>query len=265
METRPERRFLRVVTTPLFDDTVCGALLLMQDLTELRQLQSMRQEFIGNISHELRTPLASIKVLAETLQEAARDDPAAARGFLGRIEDAVESMAQLVEELVELSRIETGQAELRLEEVDLHLVAQEVQAAMKPQADRKGVGLEVGPAPDLPPARADAEKIRRVLTNLVHNAIKFTPAGGTVTMSTGAEEGTVVVRVTDTGIGIPADDISRVFERFYKVDKSRSGEGTGLGLAIAKHVVQAHSGTIWAESQEGKSSTFAFTLPRAKS
>ncbi|MEE9202969.1 MAG: ATP-binding protein [Dehalococcoidia bacterium] len=265
VETRPDRRFLRVMATPLFDGGVSGALLVMQDLTELRQLQSMRQEFIGNISHELRTPLASIKVLAETLQDAVRDDPAVVKGFLSRIEGEVESMAQLVEELVELSRIETGRAKLELEEVDLSLLAQEVEAAMEPQARRKGVGLGVEPAPDLPPARADAGKVRRVLTNLVHNAIKFTPAGGTVTVSAGVEEGMVVVRVTDTGIGIPSAELSRVFERFYKVDKSRSGEGTGLGLAIAKHVVQAHGGTIWAESQEGKGSTFAFTLSQARS
>jgi two-component system phosphate regulon sensor histidine kinase PhoR len=172
-------------------------------------------------------------------------------------------MAQLVEELVELSRIETGRAELELEEVDLNLLAHEVQVAMEPQARRKGVGLGVEPAADLPPGRADAGKVHRVLTNLVQNAIKFTAAGGTVTVSTGVAEGMVVVRVADTGMGIPASDLSRVFERFYKVDKSRSGEGTGLGLAIAKHVVQAHGGTIWAESQEGKGSTFVFTLPQA--
>lgn len=264
VETRPDRSFLRVMAIPLFDDGVSGALLVMQDLTELRQLQSMRQEFIGNISHELRTPLATIKVLAETLQEAVRDDPAAVRGFLGRIEDEVGSMAQLVEELVELSRIETGRGELEMEEVDLNLLTQEVQVGMEPQAGRKGVVLRLEPAPHLPPAQADAGKIRRVLTNLVHNAIKFTPAGGTVTVGTGVEEGVVVVRVADTGIGIPAADLSRVFERFYKVDKSRSSEGTGLGLAIAKHVVQAHGGTIWAESQEGKGATFAFTLRQAR-
>jgi two-component system phosphate regulon sensor histidine kinase PhoR len=266
VETRPDRRFLRVVATPLVeDDMVYGVLLVMQDLTELRQLQSVRQEFIGNISHELRTPLASVKVLAETLQRAVKDDPAAVAGFLSRIDDEVDSMAQLVEELVELSRIETGQAGLSLAEVDLNLLAVEMQGSMKLQAGRKGVDLLVEQSLHLPPAWADAERVRRVLANLVHNAIKFTPTGGRVTVTALPGGGEVTVRVTDTGVGIPDEDLTRVFERFYKVDKSRSGEGTGLGLAIAKHVVQAHGGRIWAESQVGKGSTFSFTLPRSMS
>ncbi|MDP6510195.1 MAG: ATP-binding protein, partial [Dehalococcoidia bacterium] len=130
------------------------------------------------------------------------------------------------------------------------------------QAGRKEVDLLVEQSLHLPPAWADAERVRRVITNLVHNAIKFTPTGGKVTVTAVPEGGEVTVRVTDTGVGIPDEDLTRVFERFYKVDKSRSGEGTGLGLAIAKHVVQAHGGRIWAESQVGKGSTFSFTLPR---
>ncbi|MDP7240553.1 MAG: ATP-binding protein, partial [Dehalococcoidia bacterium] len=264
IEARPDRRFLRVVATPLVEgDTVGGVLLVIQDLTELHQLQSVRQEFIGNISHELRTPLASVKVLAETLQRAVKEDPEAVAGFLRRIDDEVDSMAQLVEELVELSRIETGQVGLDLGEVDLHLLALEVQEAMYLQARRKGVDLLVEQSLQLPPAWADANRVRRVLTNLVHNAIKFTPQSGRVTVAAVHEDGEVTVRVTDTGVGIPEEDLTRVFERFYKVDKSRSGEGTGLGLAIAKHVVQAHGGRIWAENREVHGSTFTFTLPRS--
>jgi two-component system phosphate regulon sensor histidine kinase PhoR len=179
IEARPDRRFLRVVATPLVEgDTVGGVLLVIQDLTELHQLQSVRQEFIGNISHELRTPLASVKVLAETLQRAVKEDPEAVAGFLRRIDDEVDSMAQLVEELVELSRIETGQVGLDLGEVDLHLLALEVQEAMYLQARRKGVDLLVEQSLQLPPAWADANRVRRVLTNLVHNAIKCSCARG---------------------------------------------------------------------------------------
>ena len=258
------KRFLRVVAAPIQDikgNGLAGALLVFQDLTELRRLQTIRQEFVANISHELRTPLASIKAAAETLQDGAIDDRQVAQDFLARIEGEVDRMTQLVRELGELAHIETGERELKLSSVSLGQLVEEAVARLGPQAERKGVALLTDLPPDLPDARIDVAQIQQALTNIVHNAIKFTPAGGSVTVSTQLVGNSVSVSVVDTGIGIPADDLPHVFERFYKADKSRSSEGTGLGLAIAKHIVQAHGGRIWAESVEGKGSTFTFTLP----
>jgi two-component system phosphate regulon sensor histidine kinase PhoR len=221
----------------------------------------MRREFIGNISHELRTPLSVIKVIIETLESGAIADQKTARDFLTRVDDEVDRLTQMVTELTELSRIESGRAELRKEPLNLNSLIEGVIARFNPQADRQGVTLSSELPPDLPPVTADKERIGQVLTNLVHNAIKFTPSGGRATISAKQEKDSIVVQVADTGIGISREDLPRVFERFYKADKARTSEGTGLGLAIAKHIVQAHGGSIWAQSEEGKGSTFSFSLP----
>jgi len=257
-ESSVSKSFLRVIAIPI---ARTGVLLLFQDLTELRSLQTTRRELIGNISHEFRTPLAGIKAMAETLSGAAIDDKAAARDFLTRIDGEVDRLTQLVEELTELSRIETGKAELKKEPVDLNKLVEEVIAQLSPQAERQQLSVSREFAANLPSVPADKDRVRQVITNLVHNAIKFTPAGGRITITSRALEGSVVVHIADTGIGIPREDLPRVFERFYKGDKARAGEGTGMGLAIAKHVVEAHGGTIWVRSEEGKGSTFAFSLP----
>ena len=257
-ESSVSKSFLRVIAIPI---ARTGVLLLFQNLTELRSLQTTRRELIGNISHEFRTPLAGIKAMAETLSGAAIDDKAAARDFLTRIDGEVDRLTQLVEELTELSRIETGKAELKKEPVDLNKLVEEVIAQLSPQAERQQLSVSREFAANLPSVPADKDRVRQVITNLVHNAIKFTPAGGRITITSRALEGSVVVHIADTGIGIPREDLPRVFERFYKGDKARAGEGTGMGLAIAKHVVEAHGGTIWVRSEEGKGSTFAFSLP----
>lgn len=262
IEDAVSKRLLRVIATPFPDENGQeGVLLVFQDLTEVRRLQTVRQTFIGNISHELRTPLAGIKAAVETLKEGAMDDPKAARDFLDRIEGEADRMAQMVRELTELSRIESGEMQLRMAPVRIADLVGDAVERLKPQAERKGVTLETTLPPDLPPARAEADRIRQVLMNLLHNAVKFTPPGGRVRISAAAEEDRMVVSVADTGVGISPDDLPRVFERFYKADKSRSTEGTGLGLAIAKHIVQAHGGRIWAESERGKGSVFTFTIP----
>ncbi len=258
------KRFLRVAAAPIQDTKgtgLTGALLVFQDLTELRRLQTIRQEFVANISHELRTPLASIRAVVETLQDGAIEDHQVAGDFLARIEGEIDQMTQLVRELGELSRIESGERELQLSLVSSSQLVSDVVARLGPQAERKGVALLANLTADLPDTQADATQIQQALTSILHNAIKFTPAGGTVTVSTQLLGNSIVVSVADTGVGIAADDLPHVFERFYKADKSRSSEGTGLGLAIAKHIVQAHGGRIWAESVEGKGSTFAFGLP----
>jgi two-component system phosphate regulon sensor histidine kinase PhoR len=257
------RRFLRAIAVPLRNQgRLSGALILLQDLTELRSLQTMRRELVGNISHELRTPIAGIKAMADTLLSGAVDDKEAARDFLSRIESEADRLTQMVAELTQLSRIETGQAELKIESVNLNTLINEVIAEMSPLAERQQVTLSVELSPDFPTIQVDKDRIRQTIINLIHNAIKFNKPGGKVTASTGYDSKSIIVNVADTGIGISRDDLPHVFERFYKADKARTGGGSGLGLAIAKHTIQAHGGDIRAQSEEGKGSTFTFTLPR---
>jgi len=262
-ESGNARRFLRAIAMPLYSQgRLSGVLILLQDLTELRNLQTMRREMVGNISHELRTPIAGIKAMAETLLNGAIDDREAARDFLGRIGSEADRLAQMVAELTQLSRIESGQADLQMESVNLNALADEVLAEMRPLAEKQPVTLNQELSPGLPLVKADRDRIRQTIINLVHNAIKFNRPGGSVTIATGYDARSVTVSVIDTGIGISADDLPHIFERFYKADKARAGGGSGLGLAIAKHTVQAHGGDIRAQSAEGKGSTFSFTLPR---
>ena len=257
-ESSISKRYLRAIAIPIAHS---GVLLLFQDLTELRNLQTTRRELIGNISHEFRTPLAGIKAMVETLGDGAIDDKKAARDFLTKIDSEVARLTQLVAELTELSRIETGKAELKKEPVNLNQLVEEVIAQLSPQAERQKLSISQDFAADLPSVPADKDRVRQVIANLVHNAIKFTRPGGRIMITTRTLEGSVVVDIADTGIGIPKEDLARVFERFYKGDKARAGEGTGMGLAIAKHVVEAHGGNIWVESEEGKGSIFSFSMP----
>jgi two-component system phosphate regulon sensor histidine kinase PhoR len=257
-ESGTSKRYLRAIALPIAHS---GVLLLFQDFTELRNLQATRRELIGNISHEFRTPLAGIKAMAETLRDGAVDDQKIARDFLNRIDSEVDRLTQLVAELTELSRIETGKAELKLEPVNLNDLAEEVTAQLKPQAERQRLSLVKELAADLPRVPADRARVRQVIVNLLHNAIKFTDAGGRITVTTRREGDSITLAIADTGRGISGEDLPHVFERFYKGDKVRSGEGTGMGLAIAKHIVEAHGGDVRVESEEGKGSTFSFSLP----
>ena len=253
-------QFIRVIVTPLLKRSRRGYLVLLQDLTQLRRLQTVRQDFVSNVSHELRTPLASLHALVETLRDGAIDDPPAAARFLDRMEVEVDALTQMVEELQELSRIESGQAPLVLSPMSLRDVVLPAVERLQPQAERAHVLLDVQIAEDLPPVLVDCERMQQVFTNLLHNAIKFSPGGGDVTVRTDAASPYVEVIVRDAGIGIPRSELTRVFERFYKTDRSRAFGGTGLGLAISKHIVQAHGGEIWADSVEGEWSEFHFTL-----
>jgi two-component system phosphate regulon sensor histidine kinase PhoR len=256
-------RFIRAIAMPLNTrGRLSGTLILLQDLTELRNLQTMRRELVGNISHELRTPIAGIKAMTETLMDGAINDKKAAKDFLSRIESEADRLTQIVAELTQLSRIETGQAELKKESVNLNVLVDEVLAEMKPLAEKQQVSLAKELSIDLPFIQADKDRIRQTIINLVHNAIKFNKPSGKVTVSTSFDNNSVTVSVADTGIGISKEDLPRVFERFYKADKARTGGGSGLGLAIAKHTIQAHGGDIRAQSEEGKGSTFTFSIPR---
>lgn len=257
-------QFVRVVVTPYFKRVGRGYLVMIQDLTQLRRLQTIRQDFISNISHELRTPLASLRALAETLRDSALDDPPAAHRFLDRMEVEVDALTQMVEELLELSRIESGQVPLRLNPILPSAAILPAVERLRPQVERGQQTLTVDVPADLPLVLIDAERIQQVVTNLLHNAIKFTPPGGAIRLTATSQGNLVQVVVEDTGIGIAPAELPRIFERFYKADRSRAVGGTGLGLAISKHVIQAHGGTIWAESVEGEGSRFYFTLPVAE-
>ncbi|HEY9075582.1 MAG TPA: ATP-binding protein [Anaerolineaceae bacterium] len=261
LETTPDRLFVQVVATHLSPNLPGNYLLVFQDLTRLRRLETVRRDFISNVSHELRTPLASLKALAETLNEGALEDPPAARRFLGQMETEIDNLTQMVRELLELSRIESGRVPLnRVRTAPNRLVASAVDR-MRLQAERAGLKLLPDCSDELPAVRADSDRIEQVLVNLIHNAIKFTPPGGEITVSARQEGRMVVFGVRDTGVGIAPEDLPRIFERFYKADRARSGGGTGLGLSIARHLIEGHGGTIWAQSVPGQGSTFSFSLP----
>jgi len=256
-------RFLRIVTTPLRGKQG-GALALLQDLTELRRTETVRRDFVANVSHELRTPLASLKALVETLEEGAIGEPEVARDFLSKMHVEVDGLTQMVSELLELSRIESGRMNLSLQAEEVEPMVREAVERLTAQADRAGAQLSLQLPASLPRAMMDRERIGQVMVNLIHNAVKFTPSGGKIVVGARQEGDWILVSVADTGVGISQEDLPRIFERFYKADRSRSGGGTGLGLAIARHVVEAHGGRIWVESVEGSGSTFTFSLPVAQ-
>lgn len=263
LELPVQRGFLQLVVAP--DQYASGgSLLLVQNLTRLRRLETVRRDFISNLSHELRTPLASLKALTETLQDGAIDDPPAAERFLARIVTEVDALTQMAQELLDLSRIESGQVQLNLRPISPQKILQRAAERMRMQAERAEIYLTLDCPSDLPPVHADLARVEQVLVNLIHNGIKFTSPGGAVTLSCAVDSAKVRFAVTDSGSGIPSRDLSRIFERFYKADRARASRGTGLGLSISKHIVEAHGGTIWAESVEGRGSTFYFSLPIAK-
>jgi len=261
IELMPVSKYLRVIAIPISGQFLSGCLLLFQDLTELRNLQTMRQELVGNISHDLRTPLAGIKIMVETLHDGAINDKNTAIDFLTRIENEVDRLTQMVAELTELSRIEAGSAELNKERVNLNELINEAIIQLKPLADKQNVTLHALLSGKLSAVQADRDRIAQTITNLIHNAIKFNRSGGSVTIMTASDDKAATVKVIDTGTGIPRADLPHVFERFYKADKSRTNRGSGLGLAIAKHTIEAHGGTIMVQSEEGKGATFSFTVP----
>ncbi len=263
LEIATERLFVQAIASPLGVDMDGAVLLVFQDLTRLRKLETVRRDFISNVSHELRTPLASVKALAETLSEGALEDPPAARRFLKQMEIEIDNITQMVHELLELSRIESGRVPLELRRINPCEFLQQTIDRMHMQAERAALTLRLECGDQLPDVLADPERIQQVLFNLIHNSVKFTRPGGEIVVSANPREQDVVIAVRDTGVGIAPEDLARIFERFYKADRSRSGGGTGLGLSIARHMVEAHNGRIWAESELNQGSTFYFTLPKA--
>jgi two-component system, OmpR family, phosphate regulon sensor histidine kinase PhoR len=247
---------------------VRGVWLVMEDVSELRRLQRIRTEFIDNLSHELRTPLTTVSLLTETLvreaDQAGEALPPRMRDRIGKIEVETDHLVQMVSELLDLSRIESGGPMLLLDTIDLGRLTSSAVERLRLFADRQGVTLRVDVPPVVPAVRGAEERLGQVLVNLLHNAVKFSPDGGEVVVRVCPGPDEVVVAVEDHGIGIAKADQTRIFERFYKADRARRrGGGTGLGLAIARHVVEGHGGRIRVESEEGRGSTFAFTVPIA--
>ncbi len=239
------------------------AWLVLEDVSELRRLQRIRTEFIDNLSHELRTPLTTVSLLAETLAADAASLPPKAAERVAKIEVETGHLVQMVNELLDLSRIESGIATEAVDDVDLAGLATTTVDRIRLFAERQDVILEVDVPPAVPRVRGDRERLGQALLNLLHNAVKFSPSGSCVTVRVTAAESEVVVAVEDHGQGIPRAALPRVFERFYKGDRARTrgAGGTGLGLSIARHIVEAHGGRIWAESEQGVGSTFSFAIP----
>ncbi len=239
---------------------------ILRDETRVRRLETVRRDFVANVSHELRTPVAAIQLLVETLLGGALDDPGVAHEFVSKIGLEVAHMGQMVAELIELSTIESGRLPMRMEPTP---VTELVAAAerLRPLADERRLQLRYEVDPSTPHVHGDGPRLGQVVRNLVHNAIKFTPEGGSITVSARravqGEADMVEIQVTDTGCGIAPDDLRRVFERFYKADRARrrEGEGSGLGLAIARHTVEAHGGRIAVRSTPGRGATFVVLLP----
>lgn len=253
------------------DNEAC-VVLVFHDITELRRLEKIRKDFVANVSHELRTPLTSIKGYVEALLDGATDDPVASKSFLDIILKQSDRLNLIIEDLLELSKIESGRVSLKEEPLELQTLVERTLSMVKPMADKKRHHLITAIMPSLPSVAGDEGRLAQVLTNLLDNAIKYTPAGGTITVSATLASSSEASRrsanaidlsVSDTGMGIPEQDRPRVFERFYRVDKARSRElgGTGLGLAIVKHIVEGHGGHVWVEANSPQGSRFVVRLP----
>ena len=260
---------------------ILGVWLVLEDVGELRRLQRIRAEFIDNLSHELRTPITTIGLLVESLGRDAEAGgagvPPKMRERIGKLEVETGNIAQMVAELLDLARIESGGRQLHLDDVDLARIAIDSVERLRPFAERQGVTLHVNVDPDLPPVRGEAARLGQVFANLIHNAVKFSPSGRAVRIGVARHRDDrpetasrpkslappmLAGWVSDRGPGIAPTDQARIFERFYKADKTRTaGGGTGLGLAIARHIVEGHGGVISLDSEEGSGSTFTFTIP----
>ncbi len=261
----PDPRIYRVHVIPLQDagEDRGGVLALLRNITEKKMLEEMRSEFVANVSHELRTPLTSIRGFAETLLDGAAEDPKVARQFLEIINHETTRLSRLIDELLNLSRIEDPKFVLNRQHVEIGDLIKRTAEMFKHRAKEKNVALKIEIADDLPAIQGDPDMIRQVFINLIDNAFNYTEPGGQIRVGAVFEHGELKVDVQDNGMGISPENLSRLFERFYRVDKARSRElgGTGLGLAIVKHIIDVHQGKVQVESKIGKGSTFSFSLP----
>lgn len=253
-------RTFRIRVVPAL--ATAGAAVAIEDVTELQRLGRARRDFVANLSHELRTPLANIDLAAQTLQETGLHDPILTQRMLSQIQTQVQALSQLGQEMMDLAQIESGQVLLKLVPTALEPLVQKALAAILPQARRKAQHISLLLPADLR-ALVDEQQIGRVIGNLLHNAVKFTPEGGIISISAEAVDDDIRICVADSGPGVPPDERTRIFERFYKHDRARSKGGTGLGLAIARHIVEGHGGRIWVEGAAGEGARFYFTVPKA--
>ncbi len=263
----PDQRCFEVSVAPLpsryggFEGCLC----IFHDLTRVKQLENTRKEFVANVSHELRTPLTLIKGFVETLLDGAKDDPEVSDRFLQMIDKHTDRLTFLIEDLLTISRLESGQIVLNLQPTSLREIGEHVFGDLQSRADERRITLD-NQIPEAPQVLGDGDRLQQVLFNLIDNAIKYGRTDGRVTLGARTREDSMIEAwVQDNGPGIPPDSVDRVFERFYRVDKARSREqgGTGLGLAIVKHIIQSHRGEVWLKSDLGSGSTFYFTLPSA--
>jgi signal transduction histidine kinase len=259
VETGVPTRWLRAAITPAADG---GTLVVVRDVTQQRRLEAVRRDFVANASHELKTPAATIQAMAETLRQAAEDDPAAVPRFASQLEQEAVRLSRIVTDLLDLSRLESGSSLDEL--VSLGAAAREEGRRLEEAARRAGVDVEIVVDAERP-VRGSQQDLTLLMRNLIDNAIRYSHPGSQVTVRIGSEGDEMTLRVSDVGIGIPTRDIPRIYERFYRVDRARSREtgGTGLGLAIVKHVVENHAGTMEVESELGSGTTFLVRLPAA--
>ena len=240
-------------------DSVCG-ILVIDDVTEVKKLESMRSDFVANVSHELRTPLTSIRGFIETLLSGAINDPERAKSFLKMMEEDSDRLARLIRDLLELSKIESKEISLKSEKLDLVQEIKKILPLFEIQLRDKKITVENKIEGFV---FTDSDRLKQIFINLIENAIKFNKPGGKIILTSKSISDKVEISIQDTGIGISSEMLPRIFERFFRVDKARSREigGTGLGLSIVKHLVELHHGKVWCESFPGKGSTFHFTLP----
>ena len=246
------------------DQNPPGFLAILNDITELRQLETMRRDFVANVSHELKTPLASIKAYAETLRLGAINDKQKNIKFVKEIEKQAEVLHQQILDLLQIARIESGKEVWDIEPVDINRQCEQVVARFSKLAEDSNLTIETNLSDEYPQARADVEGLATILNNLVTNSLNYTPAGGKITVSTHYRGNSAIAEIADTGIGIEAEHQTRIFERFYRVDKARSRDngGTGLGLAIVKHLAQSFGGSVELESEIGKGTRIRIRLPK---
>lgn len=260
-----QERYFHVQASIVPNDKTQGvcAVLVFHDITEIKRLERVRKDFVANVSHELRTPLTSIKGYIEALLDGAKDDPERCLEFLRILQKHADRLNNIISDLLTLSQIESGQYIWKREPVKVADVVERAMAVLRPLAQKKQHQISVEIPEGLPAVIGDGEKLAQVMINLLDNAIKYTPDSGRIVIEAKPSADKIRISVADTGIGIPGKDLSRIFERFYRVDRARSRElgGTGLGLSIVKHIVEAHGGKVSVESEPGKGSRFTVSLP----